>query len=79
MKAQKSMAGIFKDLAKNRQDARRAQVAYVVVGVKANGEPYKVTPQDLDINGCATQDAAEVRKAHMTQLNPGRTYTIVTR
>ena len=75
--AQHSMVGIFNDLARNRQHARITRMQFVVVFLKKDGTPRKVTSHDLQWNATVTQEQAETHKAHLEQLNPGLTGIIL--
>ena len=73
----RSMTGIFHDLASNRHEARNAMKRFVVVSVKRNGQPYKVTARDIATCGTVTRADAEVRQAALEAMNPGRMFTIL--
>lgn len=74
----KSMVGIFHDLHRNREEARQAQVQYVVVSLTKKGVPAKVTAQDKQYTGTRTIEEATATQARMAALNPGKTFVIVT-
>lgn len=75
--AQKSMKGIFQDLARNRQAKAAAAKQWVVLRVKKNGQPSQVTALDQLWNMTDTHEAATARQQELERLNPGKTYCIV--
>lgn len=74
---QKSMTGIFTDLAQNRRETKAAAHTFVVVSLTKQGTPARVDASDLQWNATATLAQAQVRKAEMERLNPGKTFRIL--
>jgi hypothetical protein len=74
-----SMTGISHDLTQNRQDAVGDTYRYVVVSQRKDGRPAKVTASDLQWSGRKTYAEAEHRKHALEQMNPGKTFVIITR
>jgi len=73
----KTMVGIFHDLTANRREARLAQMRFVVVSLKKDGHPRKVMAEDMQLSATRTRAEAEVRKATMEHLNPGKQFVVV--
>jgi hypothetical protein len=60
----------------NQRDALQTTYHFVVVGVKKNGQPLKITAEDIRINGLRTLEQAENRQRQMIAMNAGKQFVI---
>ena len=68
---QKSMTGIFSDLAKIRRERVQERMTHAIYGQSKRGVTHK-TPTSF----AESAEAAETERARIAALNPGKTFII---
>lgn len=59
------------------QEALQTTYHFVVIGCKKNGQPHKVTSEDIRVNGVRTLEQAQNRQCQLIAMNGGKPFVIV--
>jgi hypothetical protein len=66
-----------REICQQQQEALQATYQFVVIGLKKNGTPYKVTPEDIRVNGVRTREQTENRQRQLIAMNGGKQFVIL--